>query len=78
MALLDDLADGPVKKSMPCKVARVADTLAPDDREILLKAVMDPRWPVQKLENALRAKQILIGGNTLKLHRDENCSCSRT
>jgi len=76
MGLLDDLTI-PVPEVRPCKVRTIASELDPNDAKILLEAIDNPRWKIEPLRDALKAKNIEISSGTLKTHRTKACSCSK-
>jgi hypothetical protein len=74
MGILNDLT--PPVKTWPCLVRETANKLEdPADKNILLEAVMDDNWKFAALERVLRDKGISLGQQTIKKHREKNCSC---
>ena len=75
MGLLDGLT--PVKQIEPCKVGRTIIELDPDDAQIMLQALEDPRWTARALSNALRDRGVGLAKDTLEAHMKKTCRCSK-
>ena len=58
-------------------MGKIIIDLAPEDRTILIDAMLDERWTPTGLSNALRAKGILTTPDTLRAHMKRTCRCSR-
>lgn len=68
----------PPNRQITCKVATVADSLEPSDKEILLTAVLDSsNWPVKTLVRALNQRGLQISDTPIIAHRFKNCVCFR-
>lgn len=67
----------PVKQLEPCKVGRTIIELEPDDAQILIQALEDPRWTARALSNALRDRGVFLAKDTLDNHMKRTCRCSK-
>ncbi len=68
----------PVRANYVCKVKFYADSLKPEDTEILEAAIADEkRWPAKTLSNALAERSVKIADTTITKHRRGMCSCYR-
>lgn len=68
----------PPAKYKPCKIARIIDTLKPEDQVILQEALADKtKWSNYALAGALQERGLEFTTETLRAHRINICSCSR-
>jgi hypothetical protein len=75
MGILDDLT--PKKPVEPCRAIQAALELEPNDARILLDAYQDERWSPTGLSNALRARGVTIAADTIRVHKRNQCRCSK-
>lgn len=75
MGILDDLT--PDKPLEPCRAIQAALELDADDARILLDAYQNERWSATGLSNALRARGLTIAADTIRLHKRNQCRCSK-
>jgi hypothetical protein len=73
--MLEGLA--PKEKEKVCVLVRRAAELEPADREILMAAMVDPKWSSNALSIALRNKGFSIHKNGVQEHRMKNCPCAK-
>lgn len=73
MGLLSNLENIAPKRT--CRVHIINQTLEPADSEIFLAAVMNPQFPVKRLEKELRARGVEISDTSIDRHRTKVCSC---
>jgi hypothetical protein len=75
MGLLDGLT--PEKPLEPCRAIQAALELEAEDARILLDAYQNELWSPTGLSNALRARGITIAADTIRLHKRNQCRCSK-
>lgn len=71
--MLEDMKQ-PVK-ILPCKIRTIAESLNEKDKEILLKAAIDPNWQPYVLMKELKKREIEVSDRTIRTHRNKECSC---
>lgn len=67
----------PVRENIGCKVVRLAATLDKNDAELLMQYVADNDWIAESLTVALSERGLNIGPGAIRLHRKNQCICSR-
>lgn len=65
----------PVRLNRKCKVAKIADGLSVNDRELFWGYVNDDSWLAEHLSAALRDRGVQVSPNVLRLHRRSGCAC---
>jgi len=75
MGILDGL--NPERNIEPCKVGKIIIDLAPEDRTVLIDAMLDERWTPRALAKALTARGIHLSPDTVQAHMKRTCRCSR-
>ena len=75
MGILEGL--NPIRNLEPCKVGKIIIDLAPEDRTILIDAMLDERWTARSLAKAINARGIPLAIDTLRSHMNKSCRCSR-
>lgn len=73
--MLEGLA--PKKKEAICVLMSRAAELSPEDYQILMDALDDPRWSSNGLASALRERGFNIHKNAVGEHRKKICPCVR-
>jgi len=74
--MLEDLT--PPTRYTDCRYSRMRSEFDESDQKILDKAVVDPRWTPASLSSALRQKGIVIAADTIRVHLQGQCRCSKT
>ena len=74
--MLEGLAPTTAKRS--CKVSDTINDLDHADAQILLDALKDERWTATALSKALRGRGLILGKDTIRVHKEEDCACYRT
>lgn len=67
----------PPKKTPPCKVRSVLESLDVKDKEILKQALANAEWPHATLTYELNKRGIKISEQPVRTHRIGRCSCVR-
>lgn len=67
----------PVRVEVGCKVMKIAAGLDGKDSELFLKYVADDDWVAESLASALAERGVIIRPNSIRLHRKNQCMCSR-
>jgi hypothetical protein len=67
----------PIPKPRNCKVRTILQSLEPKDREILQKALTDPRWSAHALSVALGHRGLDLAGKLIGVHRKRKCTCEQ-
>jgi hypothetical protein len=67
----------PPKKTPPCKVRSVLESLDVKDKEILKQALTNAEWPHATLAYELNKRGIKISEQPVRTHRTGRCSCVR-
>jgi len=67
----------PVKKSVGCKVMKIAETLGEADGKLLIQYVEDPAWVAEQLVSALHEREVFIGPMSIRKHRAGLCMCKK-
>jgi len=75
MGILEGL--NPARNLEPCKIGKIIIDLAPEDRTILVDALLDDRWNARSLAKALNARGIPLATDTVRAHMNKSCRCSR-
>lgn len=75
MGLLGDLAAP--KRSFPCRIRELANSLDADDAQILLDACENPKWSIIGLSRQLKERGLMVSESPIKAHRAKACSCFR-
>jgi hypothetical protein len=76
MGMLEGLE--PIKTITSCKTRTILEGLEKDDRKILEAALADQdKWSNGALARALAERGINIKADTLRIHRQGQCSCSK-
>ena len=65
-----------VKESICVLMSRAAD-LSPEDYQVLISALDDPRWSSNGLADALRERGFMVHKNAVNDHRKKVCACAR-
>lgn len=74
MSLLSGLT--PPIKETKCPVIKVADKLSKEDKAILLDAIANPAWSVNKLWKELNRRGLVLSRVAMTAHRNNECSCN--
>jgi hypothetical protein len=76
MGMLEGLE--PIRAVSSCKTRTILEGLEKDDRKILEAALADfETWNNGALSRALAQRGINIKADTLRIHRQGQCSCSK-
>jgi len=68
----------PQNKAVYCKIADIAETLEPKDKDIFLSAVDDAtNWSANGLSTQLRHRGLSVADTTIAKHRSKACACFR-
>lgn len=73
--MLEGLA--PKSKEAICVLMSRATNLDPEDYQILIDAIADPKWSSNGLAVALRERGYKIHKNAVSDHRQKICACAR-
>jgi hypothetical protein len=73
--MLEGLA--PKKREAICVLMSRAADLSPEDYQILMDALADPRWSSNGLAEALRERGFPVHKNAVGEHRKGICPCAR-
>lgn len=58
-----------------CKVRTILKGLEPEDQQILKDAIASPSWNINALQQALRARGVVVSYGTLRRHALKECTC---
>ena len=76
MGMLEGLE--PIRNIASCKTRNILEELEKEDRKILEAALADlEKWNNGALSRALAQRGINIKSDTLRIHRQGHCSCSK-